>query len=90
MRRSTVRYGRSRQVDHDMGTGSPVLGYSRSSIAQLNRSHPYSSRWVAVAFYLEQVKPPAKSASYCEAELRHAHPLRSWTGRPSFPVSGAC
>jgi len=61
MRRSTVRYGRSPQVDHDMGTGSPLLGYSRSSIAQLNRSHPYSSRWATVAFYLEQDTPPSSS-----------------------------
>jgi hypothetical protein len=29
MRRSTVRYGRSPQVDHDMGTCSPLLGDSR-------------------------------------------------------------
>jgi hypothetical protein len=44
-------------VDHDMGTGAPLLGFSRSSIAQLNRSHPYSSRWATVAFYLEQDTP---------------------------------
>jgi len=40
-----------------MGTGSPLLGFSRSSIAQLNRSHPYSSRWATVAFYLERDAP---------------------------------
>jgi hypothetical protein len=47
-------------MDHDMGTGSPLLGYSHSSIAQLNRLHPYSSRWATVAFYLEQKTPAAK------------------------------
>jgi hypothetical protein len=47
-------------MDHHMGTGSPLIGYSRFSIAQLNRSHPYSSRWATVAFYLEQETPPAK------------------------------
>jgi hypothetical protein len=45
-----------------MGTGSPLLGFSRSSIAQLNRSHPYSSRWATVAFYVEQNTPPSSSA----------------------------
>jgi hypothetical protein len=49
-------------VDHDMGTGSPLLGFSRSSIAQLNRSHPYSSRWATVAFYVEQNTQPSSSA----------------------------
>jgi hypothetical protein len=31
MRRSTVRYGRSPHVDHDMDTGSPLLGFSLSN-----------------------------------------------------------
>jgi hypothetical protein len=40
MRRNTVRYGRSPQVDHDMGTDSPLPGFSRPNIAQLNaRTH---------------------------------------------------
>ena len=63
MLRSTVRYyGRSPKVDHETGTGPPLLGCSRSSIAQLNRLHPYSSRWVAVAFYLKQDAPPRLGA----------------------------
>jgi hypothetical protein len=31
MRRSTVRYGRSPHVDHDMDTGSPLFGFSLSN-----------------------------------------------------------
>jgi hypothetical protein len=96
MRRSTVRYGRFPQVDHDMGTGSPILGFSRSNIAQLNRSHPYSSRWATVAFYLEQDTTPSSSARcrkslpggiFCSGSLTTAAPKPAATNESASVLS---
>ena len=50
-----------------------------SSIAQLNRSHPYSSRWATVAFYLEQDTPPSSTCKIPEKHVLGGYLLQRLT-----------